>query len=118
MQTARQLQSYILKSVPLTVKMGVRVKTLGQKGLTLALPLRPNRNHIQTAFGGTLIAAQAVACWAWLTWRLRHEGLQFFGAMRRGQLERVREALSGTAAKGKGFPGPQRHRYFRTQEVL
>jgi len=47
--------------------MGIRVRQCSvKKGVEFFLPLKPNRNHKNTAFGGTLVAAQALASWAWL----------------------------------------------------
>jgi thioesterase domain-containing protein len=34
--------------------------------VVLEAPLRPNVNHVGTVFGGTQVALQAVACWAFL----------------------------------------------------
>ena len=64
----REDLSQILKSkIPLSKAMGIRVSgcsVLG--GVKFHLPLKPNRNHKNTAFGGTLVAAQALASWAWM----------------------------------------------------
>ena len=66
----------ILRQIPLTQKMGLKVKKASvSRGIELELPLGPNKNHKQTAFGGTLVAAQAVACWAWVVAWLESENI-------------------------------------------
>jgi len=76
MQTdLRPMQNYVTRSVPMAGKMGLKLKALDDQGVRFHVPLRPNRNHIGTAFGGTLVAAQAVACWTWLTWALEDAGV-------------------------------------------
>lgn len=53
--------------IPLSKAMGVRVLRVSTaKGVKFKLPLKPNRNHKNTAFGGTLVAGQALAAWSWL----------------------------------------------------
>ncbi len=63
--SARSLAQLLSTKVPITKAMGLRVlKCEIENGVRFALPLKPNRNHKNTAFGGSLIAAQALACWA------------------------------------------------------
>jgi thioesterase domain-containing protein len=62
-----KLQKILKSQIPLSSAMGIKVvQCSAAKGVVFRLPLRPNRNHKNTAFGGTLIAAQALASWAWL----------------------------------------------------
>ncbi len=64
---ATALQKILKAKVPLTKAMGLKVlESSADGGVTFALPLKPNRNHKNTAFGGTLVASQALACWAWI----------------------------------------------------
>ena len=65
--SVQALQKILKTKVPLTKAMGVRVLSCSARGgVTFSLPLKPNRNHKNTAFGGTLVAGQALACWAWI----------------------------------------------------
>jgi thioesterase domain-containing protein len=71
--SAAIFQKFIHKNVPMTKAMGLHVSRCNERrGVRLSLPLRPNRNHLQTAFGGVLVSAQAVACWAWMWQTLRN----------------------------------------------
>lgn len=72
--TAAELQNYIYDQIPLTRAMELKVTSSGESGIQFRLPLRPNRNHQNTVFGGTLLSAQALIAWAWLTTRLEETG--------------------------------------------
>lgn len=56
----------IHRKIPLTKRMGLRVNKSSVKEVSFAIPLKPNVNHVGTAFGGTILACQAVSCWGWL----------------------------------------------------
>ncbi len=60
------LSRVLRTQIPLSKQMGIRVVESSPKRVKFSLPLKPNRNHKMTAFGGTLIAAQALASWALL----------------------------------------------------
>ena len=68
----RALQDYLDTSIALVPQMGIKVKTLDDDGLTLFAPLDPNKNHIGTAFGGSLSGLATLSCWG-LLWVLLHE---------------------------------------------
>lgn len=56
----------IHQKIPLTKGMGLRVKASSTSKVEFSIPLKPNVNHVGTAFGGTILATQAVSCWGWL----------------------------------------------------
>ncbi|MEX2168157.1 MAG: YiiD C-terminal domain-containing protein [Pirellulales bacterium] len=59
----RDLQETLVREIPMCAMMGIRVVASGDDGLTVELPLDPNRNHRQTAFAGSLNALCTVAGW-------------------------------------------------------
>ncbi len=62
-----RLTRVLAEQIPLSKAMKIKVARCSESyGVEFQLPLRPNRNHKNTAFGGTLIAAQALACWAFI----------------------------------------------------
>ncbi len=63
MNAATRLQNYLLKNIPLVGAMALRVQTASPQQVVLTAPLEPNRNHRDTAFGGSLAAAATLACW-------------------------------------------------------
>lgn len=66
--TGGDLESYLREQIPLTVAMDVRVLTSDSTMLALTAPLAPNRNHLQTAFGGSLHALATLSGYG-LLWR-------------------------------------------------
>lgn len=60
--TAR-LQSLWSQHIPLAHAMGVEVRRLDDAGLQIGAPLAPNRNHIGSAFGGSLQGLATLAGW-------------------------------------------------------
>ena len=67
--TGGELERYLREQIPLTVAMDVRVLTCEDTLLALGAPLAPNRNHLQTAFGGSLHALATLSGYG-LLWRL------------------------------------------------
>lgn len=59
----RRLQALWLHHIPLASAMQVEIRRLDTRGLQLAAPLNPNRNHIGTAFGGSLQGLATLAGW-------------------------------------------------------
>lgn len=50
-------------SIPLAAAMGVDIRRLDNDVLELAAPLAPNRNHMGSAFGGSLQGLATLAGW-------------------------------------------------------
>lgn len=72
----KKFEAYIHQVVPLSRQMKIKLRKLDRGGLFFDLPLGPNRNHLGTAFGGSLIAAQALCCWSWLEIQLKAQKLK------------------------------------------
>jgi thioesterase domain-containing protein len=73
--SAEGLEAFLHEKIPLTKAMGLRVAQVGPRQLVLEAPLAPNRNHLGTAFGGSLHALPTLACYAALWTLLRSAGL-------------------------------------------
>ena len=71
MKTAADLERFLHEKIPLTVAMGVHVAECSDARLVLTAPLAPNRNHLQTAFGGSLHALATLSGYSLLWWLLR-----------------------------------------------
>jgi thioesterase domain-containing protein len=67
---AAELAAYLAANIPLTRALGVEVLEVGPRGVELGAPLAPNRNHRQTAFGGSVSALAMLAGWGWLRSKL------------------------------------------------
>jgi thioesterase domain-containing protein len=72
MNSAADLERFLHEKIPLTVAMGVQVEKCSDARLVLTAPLAPNRNHLETAFGGSLHALATLSGYS-LLWWLLHE---------------------------------------------
>jgi thioesterase domain-containing protein len=71
MNSAADLEHFLHEKIPLTVAMGVHVAECSDARVVLTAPLAPNRNHLQTAFGGSLHALATLSGYSLLWWLLR-----------------------------------------------
>src|SRR6185437_13585726 len=69
------LSRVLRTQIPLSRQMGIQVTDSSPERVQFELPLKPNRNHKMTAFGGTLVAAQALASWSLLMEILNDSGV-------------------------------------------
>ena len=67
---AADLERYLHDHIPLSRALGVRVEHLSLKLVRLSAPLAPNRNHRDTAFGGSVASLAILAGWGWLRARV------------------------------------------------
>jgi thioesterase domain-containing protein len=67
----QELQAALNRQIPLTLALGLQVEEASPGLVRLAFPLEPNRNHKNTAFGGSLYAAAVLAGWGLLWCVLR-----------------------------------------------
>lgn len=70
-ETAR-VESYLHEQIPLTRVMELRVLP-NEQLFTVTAPVSANRNHLQTAFGGSINAVATLAAYGLLWWKLRAE---------------------------------------------
>ena len=68
--TRDELARYLERNIPLTRALAVEILELEPHSLSLRAPLAPNRNHHQTAFGGSVASLAILAGWGWLHARL------------------------------------------------
>lgn len=83
---ARDLESFLHRQIPLTSAMALRVVESSPARLVLEAPLEPNRNHLGTAFGGSLHAVPTLACYAALWTLLREAGIDGHVVIKRSQV--------------------------------
>jgi thioesterase domain-containing protein len=70
----QRLQRVLNERIPLTLALGLEVLDASPRGVRLRLPLDPNRNHQNTAFGGSLYSAAVLAGWGLLWCALDERG--------------------------------------------
>ncbi len=57
------LEKWWREGIPLVGAMDARVEKLDENELIVSAPLAPNRNHMATAFGGSLLALATLTGW-------------------------------------------------------
>lgn len=70
----RGLTTFLHDQIPLARAMEMKVVEAGAERVVLSAPLAPNRNHLGTAFGGSLQALPTLACYSALWMTLREAG--------------------------------------------
>lgn len=61
--TAADYLESLHRKIPITKALGVDVVKFGADLTILKVPLAPNRNHVDTVFGGSLYSVAALACY-------------------------------------------------------
>jgi thioesterase domain-containing protein len=61
--TNDQAREYLYQQIPLSRAMGIEVTEATCQRVVLSVPLEPNINHRETAFGGSISAAAILSCW-------------------------------------------------------
>jgi thioesterase domain-containing protein len=69
-----ELKNLLYEEIPLAKAMGVEINTSNASSTSVMAPLALNRNHLDTAFGGSLSSLLILSCYAWLFHRLSEEG--------------------------------------------
>ncbi len=104
--TAKGLEAFLQEQIPLTRAMGLRVAESSSVRLVLEAPLEPNRNHLGTAFGGSLHALPTLACYGALWTLLREAGIDSHVVIKDSQIaykQPVKGVLRATCAR----PAPE-----------
>ena len=71
----QELQETLLREIPITRHLGLRVDGYKNEQLILSAPLAANINHKQTAFAGSLTGLATLAGWGRLWLLLREYGI-------------------------------------------
>jgi thioesterase domain-containing protein len=70
-----ELQTTFEREIPISAQMGICVHQYDPQGLVVAMPLKTNRNHQQTAFAGSLNALCTITGWGATFLMLRELGI-------------------------------------------
>lgn len=61
-----QLESFIQEQIPLAKLLGAKILRVDDHAAEILAPLNLNKNHLGTAFGGSLNAFSVLACYTWI----------------------------------------------------
>ncbi len=62
-RATRLMEQWWREGIPLVAAMDARIEKLDDRELIICAPLAPNRNHMATAFGGSLLALATLTGW-------------------------------------------------------
>lgn len=81
------LTALLAEEIPLSAQMGVSIDAFDAEGLTVSMPLAPNRNPHQTAFAGSLNALCTIAGWGMTHLLLEQLGIPGSTVLRRSSIK-------------------------------
>lgn len=70
------MTAYLHQHIPLTAALAARVEICELQRVRISAPLRPNLNHRNTAFGGSLATLGILSGWTLLHFALREQGIE------------------------------------------
>lgn len=92
------LEKFLRHQIPLVDTIGVTVVIASQELVKLEAPLIANRNHLGTAFGGSLYSLSVLACYTWLFNLLNEKETQTHVVIKTGQIQYVHPVNSDLVA--------------------
>lgn len=75
--TPTELKTFIYREFPLAQAQGVEIVRADDQGVEISAPLDKNRNHLGTAYGGSLSSLLILSCYASLFYQMEKEGYRF-----------------------------------------
>lgn len=70
-----EVTAFLHEQIPVTAGLGISVLEFDEQGLVIGAPLARNRNHSNTAFGGSLSVVGIVSGWTLLYLKLKEAGI-------------------------------------------
>jgi thioesterase domain-containing protein len=101
LNAADALERTIRTAIPLSAAMDFRIRELGDRTITVQVPLEPNVNIHHTAFAGSIYAAGVLAAWGLGTYLLTSAGLEAELVVGRAEIRYsapIREAFQARCA--------------------
>lgn len=95
----KNLRDFLHREIPLSQFMGIEITHADERSVTIHGPLEPSRNHLDTAFGGSIGAILILSCYTWLFHRLIGAGFDCHVLIKEGHtnyLKPVKEDLIAT----------------------
>jgi thioesterase domain-containing protein len=101
-----EITQYLHQQIPLTAAMEISVAVSDGATITLTAPLAPNRNHADTAFGGSISTLGIVAGWTLLHAALSERGISAKLLIQNSSTDFLRPA-DGDLKATSGFARPE-----------
>lgn len=94
-----KLRTFLHREIPLAEFMRIDITQADDQSVSIRGPLEPSRNHLDTAFGGSIGAILILSCYTWLFHRLIGAGFDCHVLIKEGHtnyLRPVKEDLIAT----------------------
>lgn len=85
--TPNELTTFLHEQIPLAKALDIEIIKATDSEVEVFGPLTPNRNHMGTAFGGSLSAVLILSCYTWLFHRLDKAGFSAHVLIKEGKTD-------------------------------
>lgn len=85
--TNNELRDFLYNEIPLCRFMEIEILRADDEKVEVLGPLGPSRNHLETAFGGSIGAIMIVSCYAWLFHKLKSHGFDCHVLIKEGHTD-------------------------------
>lgn len=85
-----KLREFLHREIPLSQFMGIEIIHADDQSVSIRGPLEPSRNHLDTAFGGSIGAILILSCYTWLFHRLIGAGFDCHVLIKEGHTNYLR----------------------------
>jgi thioesterase domain-containing protein len=86
----KSLRDFLHREIPLSQFMGIEITHADDQSVEIRGPLEPSRNHLDTAFGGSIGAILILSCYTWLFHRLIGAGFECHVLIKEGHTNYMR----------------------------
>lgn len=83
--TTQEIEQFLKQQIPIAEAMGIRVRKVDSARAEVEAPLLENKNHLGTAFGGSLNAILLLTCYSWLFNLLKARGFSYHVVLKSSQ---------------------------------
>ncbi|CAN5439908.1 thioesterase domain-containing protein [soil metagenome] len=103
--TPAELEKFLYEQIPLATALEIAVVHADDTSAEVKAPLYPNRNHMGTAFGGSLNAVMVLAGYAWLFQCMESRGHRGHVVLKESTIQYLLPVASDFSAVAKGPTG-------------
>lgn len=104
--TVQELEKFLRAQIPLAAALEISVLHADDAFAELKAPLHPNRNHMGTAFGGSLNAVMVLAGYAWLFQSMHSRGHNAHVVLKQSTIQYLLPVAADFRAVAKGTDRP------------
>jgi thioesterase domain-containing protein len=84
-----ELKSFLYREIPLSEFMKIEIPEASEEKVKITAPLDLSRNHLDTAFGGSIGAILILSCYAWLFHHLKNLGFNCHVLIKEGNTDYI-----------------------------